>query len=301
MMPEGPDEARAREVLTSMQERLAEGPFAALGLAAHATTADIRHAFLELTKIYHPARFVRMSPELQRMSNEVFLALRSAHDSLAKPKMRSTAQLVASSQPAAPRPGSQPNPKAPAGSPRAPSQPIPRVGTPATSGTSGAMPRASTSPLPVIARAGTPSPAPPTSSNGTRPPQPAAPRSTPPSGLRAPTGPGGSTGAGTAKMPGPAASSSTIPVSRELAPIYDLLAQLKWDQARAQLNVLIARAAGTPNATRYQALHHYTRGREAQLERRLDEARVELDTALQLDPDLQLAKTALGELFTRRK
>ena len=45
----------------------------------------------------------------------------------------------------------------------------------------------------------------------------------------------------------------------------------------------------------------YARGREAQLDRRLDDARVELQDALDLDPELQLAKTALTELFTRRK
>ena len=45
----------------------------------------------------------------------------------------------------------------------------------------------------------------------------------------------------------------------------------------------------------------YARGREAQFDRRVDDARVELQDALELDPDLQPAKTALTELFTRRK
>jgi hypothetical protein len=45
----------------------------------------------------------------------------------------------------------------------------------------------------------------------------------------------------------------------------------------------------------------YARGREAQVGGRVDDARVELQDALELDPELQLAKTALTELFTRRK
>nr|MBA3394869.1 hypothetical protein [Deltaproteobacteria bacterium] len=84
----------------------------------------------------------------------------------------------------------------------------------------------------------------------------------------------------------------------ELVAIHELLQKGLWEQARAALNALIKRA---PTATRYQAMLAYAKGREAQLSNRRDEARVELDTALQLDPDLQVAKTALAELFTRRK
>ena len=68
-----------------MQERLAGGPYVALGISPAATPAEIRTAFLQLTKTYHPARFGYMSPELQRLSNEVFLSLRAAHDSIARP------------------------------------------------------------------------------------------------------------------------------------------------------------------------------------------------------------------------
>lgn len=84
----------------------------------------------------------------------------------------------------------------------------------------------------------------------------------------------------------------------ELATILELLAQDRLTDARMKLETLTARQ---PNVPRHQALIHYAKGREAQLARRIDEARVELMDALQLDPDLQLAKTALGELFTRRK
>jgi len=78
----------------------------------------------------------------------------------------------------------------------------------------------------------------------------------------------------------------------------DLLQRQQWDQARSVLHQLSAR---DPSSKRIRALMCYARGREAQLERRVDDARVELQEALDLDPDLQLAKTALTELFTRRK
>ncbi|MBA3819765.1 MAG: hypothetical protein H0X17_12790, partial [Deltaproteobacteria bacterium] len=84
----------------------------------------------------------------------------------------------------------------------------------------------------------------------------------------------------------------------ELVPIYEFLQRGQWQAARSGLEVLLAKS---PASTKYRALVAYARGREAQLSRRLDEARVELDTALQLDPDLQIAKTALAELFTRRR
>ena len=84
----------------------------------------------------------------------------------------------------------------------------------------------------------------------------------------------------------------------DLTSALELLQRGQWDAARATLASLAERA---PEMRRYRALLPYSRGREAQLAGRLDEARVELQDALQIDPDLQLAKTALAELFTRRK
>src|SRR6476469_4325444 len=65
-----------------MQVRLSQGPHVALGVAEISKPEQVRAAFLELTKQYHPARFGRMSTELQKMSNEVFLGIKSAHESL---------------------------------------------------------------------------------------------------------------------------------------------------------------------------------------------------------------------------
>ena len=85
--------------------------------------------------------------------------------------------------------------------------------------------------------------------------------------------------------------------ARDEAAVLDLLQRQQWDQARSALHQLSAR---DPHSKRVRALEAYARGREAQLDRRFDDARVELQDALELDPDLQVAKTALTELFTRR-
>jgi hypothetical protein len=90
----------------------------------------------------------------------------------------------------------------------------------------------------------------------------------------------------------------TVTQDRELAPILELMTQGHFAASRLALETLAARS---PEVPRYRALIAYSKGREAQLARRIDEARVELQEALQIDPELQLAKTALAELFTRRK
>lgn len=78
----------------------------------------------------------------------------------------------------------------------------------------------------------------------------------------------------------------------------ELLQRQEWDSARAILQSLADRS---PTVPRYRALVSYAVGRRAQIEGRHNDARIELDRALQIDPELQLAKSALGELFTRRK
>lgn len=318
-----------------MQERLGRDPFEALGL----TTSDpgeVRGAFLRLTKIYHPARFARMSGDIQRLANEVFLALRAAHDTLSRAQVkvltaRQTGAVpiqrasmtgqrpatgampvfrplpVAAPAPAANRPppapstpprtatgpASQPAPPAPAQPPArsagypapAPLRPAPgAVARPGTSPTSPARPTAPGG-YPITA-AQPAAPRPPTPST-TQATQPLRPLIRLPSSSPAPPNADGS-----ARFVVPTAGDP------ELAPILELLGQDRLTDARMKLEALVARR---PNILQHQALIHYTKGREAQLARRIDEARVELMDALQLDPDLQLAKSALGELFTRRK
>ena len=315
-----PDELQARQLLLAMQERLSRDPFEALGLT-NSERADVRTAFLALTKIYHPARFARMAPDIQRLSNEVFLALRAAHDALTRaqvkpPAARSTSTGVI---PTFRPPGSTGHP--PTGaipivrpSPTAPPRPG-AVAAPTTGQGSGPVARPPVSPargvtpatgVPTAPRGGTPRTGVPTTSRP-RSPQSQTTQSMRPPGSSAPNDPSRPT-----RMPSSSPPPSTIASSAagalpagapgggdpELAGIHELLAQDRLTDARMKLETLVARQ---PNVPRYQALIHYAKGREAQLARRIDEARVELMDALQLDPDLQIAKTAQAELFTRRK
>lgn len=256
----GLDEARARSVLADMQERLARGPFVALGLTASSTPEDARAAFLQLTKHFHPVRFGRMAADTQKLANEVFLSLRAAHDSVVKLLRRPT--------------GLTPLPPGPPYS----NGPI--------NGRGQALP-----PRPVR---------PPSHDPGERPvvPSPVSPTPGPRPAARPDA-------AQPAPAPGARAPGAVRPIrspppvtARDEAAVLDLLQRQQWDQARTTLHQLSAR---DPSSKRIRALEAYARGREAQLDRRLDDARVELQDALDLDPDLQVAKTALTELFTRRR
>jgi hypothetical protein len=290
----GPDEVQARSMLAAMQERLLRGPYEALGVNGTATPSDVRAAFLALTKVFHPVRFGRMDQEVQKIANEVFLGLRSAHEALAKPSTK----VVRQSQ------------SMPVYQPRQVTQPIAtrqstsqvptiRLGPPPAS--NGGQPTRASGSVPAQRSAATPAQSPRPAEGAQRPSR--MPTPSPPPGA------GSERSVPTARPATTARPASATPPSghpklqvtaeeRDLAAALELLARLQWDAARTALNTLATKHPGTP---RYRALLAFARGREAQLARRIDEARVELEQALQIDPDLQLAKSALGELFTRRK
>ena len=73
----------------------------------------------------------------------------------------------------------------------------------------------------------------------------------------------------------------------------DLLTNKDWGAARSAFHAL---AAKVPQSRRYRALLCYARGRETQAIGRADDAVLEFQRALQLDPDLELAKDAIREL-----
>lgn len=275
----GQDEALARAILAEMQDRLMGGPHNALGVTPQATAAEIRTAFLELTKIYHPARFGRLSTDTQKLSNEVFLAIRAAHDAIARP-VRS------------PRPPSS-------GRQSSGIQPL----RPSGQQTS-VIPPVQTAPIP-IARAAAPTPPGAHTAVTQSAPIAVPPRIQPnPAQRSVPIKPMPTTGkpSGSGPIQAPAAQARpSTPLKKPIdgeANVMELLHRGQWDAANAALDQLLA---SKPDSPRYRSLRAYAKGRKAQLGGQRDEARVELENALQLDPDLQLAKTALGELFTRRK
>ena len=79
----------------------------------------------------------------------------------------------------------------------------------------------------------------------------------------------------------------------ELKRAHDLLKSNDWTGARLAFHAL---AAKVPQSRQYRALLCYARGRETQATGRNDDAAMEFQRALQLDPELQIAKDALRDL-----
>jgi hypothetical protein len=306
------EEANARALLLEMQTRLAESPHTALGLSPNASPQEIRSAFLQLTKTFHPARFGRMATDIQRLSNEVFLLLRAAHDTLAKPKPagRAGSTTAVPTTKAVTRPFGVPiTPTTRPGVPTT-GKPVGETPTPPAR-QSGQIPpvRTGHTPPPVLTRPSSPpaSTAPPTRPSSPTPgipmrPTPPPARQTPPTGITFSSG-GAPRPAGPAPGTQPVqksggSSSSGQALDRELAPILELMGMGMWDVAQAAIDAL---AAKTPQNNRYAALAYYTRGRRAQAEGDRRIAQIEFAEALKLDPDLEPAKIANAELFARRK
>jgi hypothetical protein len=376
----GDEEAKARAALDEMQLRISQGPYVALGLSEYAGAEEVRAAFLALTKQFHPARFGRMSSEMQKLSNEVFLGIKGAHDYLQRitggsatrpgigatfatqtipiEKPRATSQLdplargtdrgvgrastpVRANTPPqgirattpAPRltPSEGMRPLTPPAT--TPSHGMQRPLTPPVNTPAHGMQRPLTPPVNTPAqgmqRPSTPSmntPARPLTPPMNTPPQGmprplTPPLNTPPHGMQRPTTPGArpatpqpgrptTPGArpATPQPPRPSADlnpgtvrgvqpAAAVDERTALRECMMLLNDQNWSEARQALHNL---AAKVPQAKSYRALLCYARGREAQVAGRTDEARLEYERALQLDPQLDLAHQAIGELGRRR-
>jgi hypothetical protein len=318
-----------------MQVRLSQGPHIALGVAEISTPEQVRSAFLELTKQYHPARFGRMAPEIQKMSNEVFLGIKSAHEALLRglgaslrPRAHGTHQsggVPTVSQPitgsssirqgsSVPRSTSQIPPMQPPPPSRQPgTYPPVRAQTPRT----GPTPVARMTPpmgIPVQRTPAAGSPVRQTPSQGvavprthtpSRPPTPQPQRpGTPP--MRAQTPPRtGEIDPGTIRNTSPPPTQPP-PMQQRTAPVFDeklafneALAHLQrgyWAAARSALHAL---ASKVPQSRQYRGLLCYARGREALAAGKPDDAAMEFQRALQLDPELVQAKQALAEIKRR--
>lgn len=79
----------------------------------------------------------------------------------------------------------------------------------------------------------------------------------------------------------------------ELRNAMALVDDKDWSAARSAFHAL---AAKVPQSRQYRALLCYVRGRETQTLGRNDDALLEFQRALQLDPDLELAKAAIREV-----
>ncbi|CAN5438765.1 hypothetical protein BH11MYX1_BH11MYX1_07420 [soil metagenome] len=288
-----------------MQLRLSQGAHVALGLQSGQPSAeDVRAAFLQLTKQFHPARFGRLSTETQKLSTEVFLGIKSAHESLLRhvggpirggARTNQSVGIRALTNEDATRPlpiqtravGTQ--------------QPaISRTMTPTRHGVghtgsptfgtprpSGSGPQPAVSPIPSTPSRGAPR-------RGTPPStRPSTPNLAPPP----PAASDPVTHRGTGEWSPSSRTTPAFDERAELVQVLDALAAKSWAQAKMLLNSLAARV---PASKQYRALLAYTRGREAQTAGRGEDAVMEFQRALQFDPDLQQAKSAMAELLRRR-
>jgi hypothetical protein len=99
-MAEGENIAGAESELVAALESEAESlrklnPFLVLGVGYETTDSDVRSAFGELTKRYHPDRFARyQSTKLRQIAAEIFILIRDAYRKLAdadsRAQLRST-------------------------------------------------------------------------------------------------------------------------------------------------------------------------------------------------------------------
>ena len=77
-------DAEVRQRLRTDLDRLENADaFQTLGLDYRAERAEIRAAFLAMTKEYHPNRFARRERDVVRLANEVFLRIKKAYNDLA--------------------------------------------------------------------------------------------------------------------------------------------------------------------------------------------------------------------------
>jgi hypothetical protein len=124
---EGGDQAAAeleliRALMAEAESLRKLNPFLVLGVGYEANDTDVRAAFGELTKRYHPDRFARYeSPELRTVAAEIFILIRDAYRRLGDEAGRSGA-LQSLGRTAAPRavaaPRLTPNPVGPPQRPR---------------------------------------------------------------------------------------------------------------------------------------------------------------------------------------
>jgi hypothetical protein len=120
------DLVRALEAEAESLRKL--NPFLVLGVGYETTDADVRAAFGELTKRYHPDRFARyQSTKLRQTAAEIFILIRDAYRKLADEQSR--AQVVATLKPKrAQTPPPLPPPPARSKTPPA----MPRIAVPAS-------------------------------------------------------------------------------------------------------------------------------------------------------------------------
>lgn len=129
---EGKDLASAEdELLKALGQELASlrrlNPFQVLGVGYEASDDDVRSAFGELTRRYHPDRFTRYtSTDLRGLAAEIFILIRDAYRKLDSEAARQKTLATVGQRPAVKVPTLRPATPVPAAA-AAPSTPAPRA------------------------------------------------------------------------------------------------------------------------------------------------------------------------------
>jgi predicted nucleic acid-binding protein len=132
-MTEGENIAEAEAELIRALEAEAESlrklnPFLVLGVGYETTDADVRSAFGELTKRYHPDRFARyQSTKLRQIAAEIFILIRDAYRRLADQQSRQQVRATIGGRTPPPMPIARPTPPSGMRTPTAPRIPTEKI------------------------------------------------------------------------------------------------------------------------------------------------------------------------------
>ncbi len=246
-------------------------PFLVLGVGYEVTDAEVRAAFGELTKKYHPDRFARYeSTQLRQVAAEIFILIRDAYRKLGDAAGRGQVLVAISRVPVrATVPSSLPQRRTP---PQGVPASIPKPMTDAKSGpirTVGAVHEVNTV---------------------RKPPEPAlleqrAPVKTPPLGVHE---------AGTVRKPDPTASPTPVPVNPgDTAAVDELIDAGKFEEALAAFRIL---AKKHPSERVYRAGVELCEGLRSMANRDRLEAAQRFEAALEIDPSNERAARELAEM-----
>jgi tetratricopeptide (TPR) repeat protein len=299
------------KALVSEAESLRKlNPFLVLGVGYEAGDAEVRAAFGELTKRYHPDRFARYeSAELRQLAAEIFILIRDAYRRLGDAAAR--AQVLQSLGKAAPAPRAVPAPRGPSPSvpppPRAtqrvpllpPLPPPPTATLPISALPAGGPPAAvATSTGAPAAAAGPPGP------TSTRPPSEArrTPSRRPASEPSLPAPPASTPSASSSsslpampadRRPAPSQPPAVPSDSTEITALEELIDQGRLDEALAGYRQIAKRHPGDRNM---RAGVELCEGLLALAARDRLEAAQRFETALEIDPSNERAARELAEM-----
>lgn len=295
------DDAAVKARLAGELARLsgARDPRSVLGVARTADRTALRAAFLAATKAFHPNRFARRGPEIQRIANEVFLQFKHAYEQVQQPAAATAGKASAPRRAASAAAG----PPAPPARER-PSRPAPRAAAGAGSGEVRTIKRAVPPPIPADARRRS---ARGTGAAGRTAAGDARNRATPALGVAR------AAGTPPAGMPMPRErpdgskqlSAEVAHAARErkevAAASFDSALKLLKDGKPAEARVRFRQlAVEHPQDRRYRVYLHYAWGREHMAAGRPDQARAELGRALGIDPEFAAARRDLDALSRKR-